>query len=82
MTDKTALFLGSNTTFGLSSLGESFVDYLWQKDGLIGLKDVEVDTFLTHQDSFQKDDSYISRFQNDLKLYQPDALVIELPYLD
>lgn len=82
LTDKTALFLGSNLTYGLSSLGESFVDYLWQKDGLIGIKDVENNTFLTHQDSFQKGDSYIARFQKDLKFYDPEVLVIEISNKD
>lgn len=82
LTEKAVLFLGSNLTYGFNSLGESFVDYLWHKDGLIGIKDVENNTYLTHRDSFQKGDSYIERFQNDLKLEKPDALMIEVANKD
>ena len=38
---KKILFLGSSVTFGFGALGESFVDYLWKKDGIDAIKDAD-----------------------------------------
>lgn len=48
---KKILFLGSSVTFGFGALGESFVDYLWKKDGIDAIKDAENGTTLVDQDT-------------------------------
>lgn len=72
------LFLGSSVTFGFGALGESFVDYLWKKDGLQAIKDAENGTTLVNIDAFVANDSYVARFQADLKDPAPEAVVLQL----
>lgn len=72
------LFLGSSVTFGFGALGESFVDYLWKKDGLRAIKDAENGTTLVNVDAFVANDSYVARFQADLKDPAPEAVVLQL----
>lgn len=72
------LFLGSSVTFGFGALGESFVDYLWKKDGLRAIKDAENGTTLVNVDAFAAGDSYVARFQADLKDPTPEAVVLQL----
>lgn len=72
------LFLGSSVTFGFGALGESFVDYLWKKDGLRAVKDAENGTTLVNVAAFEDGDSYVARFQADLKDPVPEAVVLQL----
>ncbi|MBD5429117.1 SGNH/GDSL hydrolase family protein [Lactobacillus sp.] len=72
------LFLGSSVTFGFGGLGESFVDYLWKKDGLRAIKDSENGTTLVNIDTFKPNDSYVARFQADLSDPAPEAVVLQL----
>lgn len=77
--NKKILFLGSSVTFGFGSLGESFVDYLWKKDGVIAIKDAENGTTLVNQDTYYSGDSYVSRFKEELvSNMKPDAFVLQL----
>lgn len=71
---KKILFLGSSVTFGFGSLGESFVDYLWKRDGVAAIKDAENGTTLVNQD----DNSYVARFNEELNEEAPDMLVLQL----
>lgn len=77
--NKKILFLGSSVTFGFGSLGESFVDYLWKKDGVIAIKDAENGTILVDQDTNYHGDSYVSRFKQELaENVTPEILVLQL----
>lgn len=75
---KKILFLGSSVTFGFGALGESFVDYLWKKDGIDAIKDAENGTTLVDQDTSYHGDSYVARFKEELKEDKPDMLVLQL----
>lgn len=75
---KKILFLGSSVTFGFGALAESFVDYLWKKDGLDAIKDAENGTTLVDQDTSYHGDSYVSRFKEELAEDRPDMLVLQL----
>lgn len=61
------MFLGSSVTFGFGALGESFVDYLWKRDGVVAVKDAENGTTLVDQDTYNPGDSYVARFKEELK---------------
>lgn len=76
--NKKILFLGSSVTLGFGALGESFVDYLWKKDGVMALKDAENGTTLIDQDQNSTGDSYPARFKLDLTEPEFDAFVIQL----
>ena len=75
---KKILFLGSSVTFGFGALGESFVDYLWKKDGIDAIKDAENGTTLVDQDTSYHGDSYVARFKEELTEDKPDMLVLQL----
>lgn len=75
--NKKILFLGSSVTFGFGALGESFVDYLWKKDGIAAIKDAENGTTLVDQDASYHGDSYVARFKENLKT-PIDMLVLQL----
>lgn len=75
--NKKILFLGSSVTFGFGALGESFVDYLWKRDGVAAIKDAENGTTLTDQDTSYHGDSYVARFKENLKT-PIDMLVLQL----
>lgn len=69
--------MGSSVTFGFGSLGESFVDYLWKKDGVLAIKNAENGTTLVDQDI--KGESYVKRFNEELKQKDhPDIFVLQL----
>lgn len=76
--NKKILFLGSSVTFGFGSLGESFVDYLWKRDGVAAIKDAENGTTLVDQDTTYHGDSYVARFKEELNETRPDMLVLQL----
>lgn len=75
---KKILFLGSSVTFGFGALGESFVDFLWKKDGVEAIKDAENGTTLVDQDTFYQGDSYVARFNEELTEEAPELLVLQL----
>lgn len=75
---KRILFLGSSVTFGFGALGESFVDFLWKKDGVEAVKDAEDGTTLVEQDVNYSGDSYVARFKENLHLETPEMLVLQL----
>lgn len=75
---KKILFLGSSVTFGFGALGESFVDFLWKKDGVEAIKDAENGTTLVDQDVSYPGDSYVARFNEELKEDAPQMLVLQL----
>ena len=75
---KRILFLGSSVTFGFGALGESFVDFLWKKDGVEAIKDAENGTTLVEEDVNYPGDSYVARFEENLKLEAPEMLVLQL----
>lgn len=74
--NKKILFLGSSVTLGYGALAESFVDYLWKRDGALVIKDAENGTTLTDDDEY----SYVKRFQENLKNDPegPDVFVLQL----
>lgn len=76
--NKKILFLGSSVTFGFGALGESFVDYLWKKDGVAAVKDAENGTTLVDEDTSNPGDSYVARFNEELNEPKPDLLVLQL----
>lgn len=75
---KKILFLGSSVTFGFGALGESFVDYLWKRDGVAAIKDAENGTTLVDEDTYKPNDSYVARFREELNESQPDVFVLQL----
>ena len=75
---KRIAFLGSSVTFGFGSLGESFVDYLAKRDGIVPLKEAVSGTTLIDQDTFSKNDSYVARLKKIDRNAQLDAFVLQL----
>ncbi len=70
---KTIVFLGSSVTYGASSKGVSFVDYLARRNGFTAVKEAVSGTTLTEDGS----NSYISRLKN-LDISQADLFVCQL----
>ena len=75
---KRIAFLGSSVTFGFGSLGESFVDYLAKRDGIIPIKEAVSGTTLIDQDTFSKNDSYVARLKGVGGHKRLDAFVLQL----
>lgn len=71
---KTVIFLGSSVTFGYSSLGVSFVEYLEKSDGIIPVKEAVSGTTLADI----KSSSYVSRLKTIDKTIKADAFVCQL----
>lgn len=71
---KTVIFLGSSVTEGACSCGESFVDYLEHKDGLVTIKEAVSGTTLVTMD----DSSYIPRMKKIYANSKVDAFVCQL----
>ncbi len=71
---KTIIFLGSSVTEGACSCGESFVDYLEHKDGVIPVKEAVSGTTLVTMD----DTSYIPRMKKIETSIKADAFVCQL----
>lgn len=89
--NKNIFFLGSSVTWGYGALGESFVDYLWKADGIMGTKEAENGTtlagknvWLNEQGSTDADYiSYVASLQANLtddepEKNAPDAFVLQL----
>ena len=71
---KKIIFLGSSVTFGFASLGNSFVEYLAARDGVIPVKEAVNGTTLVTLDS----KSYIPRMEKLDKSIRADAFVCQL----
>ena len=71
---KTVIFLGSSVTFGYGSLGESFVEFLQDEDGIIPVKEAVSGTTLADINK----NSYVNRLKSlDLSL-KADAFICQL----
>ena len=71
---KTVIFLGSSVTYGSASRGESFVEFLEKRDGIIPVKEAVSGTTLVDNGS----DSYIARMKTIDKSAKADAFVCQL----
>ncbi len=71
---KTVIFLGSSVTYGSASRGESFVEFLEKRDGIIPIKEAVSGTTLVDNGS----DSYIARMKTIDKSVKADAFVCQL----
>ena len=60
---KRILFLGSSVTYGSASKGESFVDYMQKKDGILPYKEALSGTTLVDEEVKGKK-SYVTRLKN------------------
>lgn len=74
---KTIIFLGSSVTYGSAAKGESFVDYLTARDGIIAVKEAVSGTLLVDQAVYGKQ-SYITRMKTIPTDIQADAYVCQL----
>jgi lysophospholipase L1-like esterase len=75
--NKTIIFLGSSVTYGSASKGESFVDYMEKRDGIIPVKEAVSGTTLVDQEVWGKK-SYIERMKTIDPTIQADAFVCQL----
>ena len=71
---KHILFLGSSVTEGHAAMGNSFVDYLAAKDGVIAVKEAVSGTTLVTLD----EKSYIPRMMTMDRTLRPDAFICQL----
>jgi lysophospholipase L1-like esterase len=71
---KRICFLGSSVTYGAASMGESFVDFLRKRDGIVATKDAVSGTTLVDQGT----DSYIERLKKLDKNMELDLFVCQL----
>lgn len=72
--NKTIIFLGSSVTYGATSKGESFVDYLEKEDGITAVKEAVSGTTLVDNG----DSSYVSRMKAIDKSIEADAFICQL----
>ncbi len=72
--NKTIIFLGSSVTYGATSKGESFVDYLEKEDGITAVKEAVSGTTLVDNG----DRSYVSRLKAIDKSINADAFICQL----
>ena len=71
---KTIIFLGSSVTAGMNARGESFVDFLAKRDGIVPVKEAVSGTTLVTT----KEKSYIERMKTIDPSIQADAIVCQL----
>lgn len=74
---KTIIFLGSSVTYGSASDGESFVEFMEKRDGIIPVEEAVSGTTLVDETVWGKE-SYIARMKTIDKNIQADALVCQL----
>lgn len=74
---KTVIFLGSSVTYGSAAKGESFVDYMEKRDGMIAVKEAVSGTTLVDETVWGKK-SYIARMKTIDPSIQADAFVCQL----
>lgn len=72
--NKRILFLGSSITYGYSSNGISFVEYLEELEGIVPFKNAISGTTLMEKDK----DSYVSRLKNIDKNSIFDMVIVQL----
>lgn len=77
LTGKKIIFLGSSLTYGSASMGESFVDFMEKRDGIIPYKEALSGTTLVDEDAEGKK-SYIARMMTIDKNFLADAFVCQL----
>ena len=77
LSGKTIIFLGSSVTYGSESKGESFVDYLQKRDGIIPIKQALSGTTLVDEDVRGRA-SYIKRLKTIDKNIKADGFVCQL----
>lgn len=74
---KKIIFLGSSVTYGSASGGESFVEYMEKRDGIIPVKEALSGTTLVDEKVWGKE-SYIARMKTIDTEIKADALVCQL----
>lgn len=74
---KTIIFLGSSVTYGSASGGESFVEFMEKRDGIIPVKEALSGTTLVDEKVWGKE-SYIARMKTIDTEIKADALVCQL----
>ncbi len=74
---KTIIFLGSSVTYGSASGGESFVEYLQVRDGIIPVKEALSGTTLVDEDVRGRQ-SYVRRMKNIDRNIKADCFVCQL----
>lgn len=77
LTGKTIIFLGSSVTYGSAARGESFVDYMEKRDGIIAVKEAVSGTVLVEETVWGKV-SYIERMRTIDPSIRADAFVCQL----
>lgn len=77
LTGKTIIFLGSSVTYGSAAGGESFVDYLTKRDGIIPVEEAVSGTTLVDETVWGKK-SYIERMKTIDPNIHADAFVCQL----
>lgn len=77
LTGKTIIFLGSSVTYGSAARGESFVDYMEKRDGILPVKEAVSGTTLVDQTVWGKK-SYIERMKTIDPNIHADAFVCQL----
>lgn len=74
---KNIIFLGSSVTYGSAAKGESFVDYLVKRDGIVATKEAVSGTLLVDEEVWGKK-SYIERMKSIDTSIDADAFVCQL----
>ena len=74
LTGKTIIFLGSSVTYGASSLGDSFVDYIEYRNNCKAIKEAVSGTTLVDEGAY----SYVSRLNRLNVNEKVDAFVCQL----
>ncbi|MBR1757417.1 MAG: SGNH/GDSL hydrolase family protein [Lachnospiraceae bacterium] len=77
LTGKQIIFLGSSVTYGSAALGESFVDFLEKRDGVIPYKEAVSGTTLVDEEVRGKA-SYIARLKTIDPNFKADAFICQL----
>ena len=77
LTGKTIIFLGSSVTYGSAANGESFVDFMGKRDGIIPVKEAVSGTTLVDESVWGKK-SYIERLKTIDPSIQADAFICQL----
>ena len=74
---KTIIFLGSSVTYGSAAKGESFVDFMVKRDGIVAVKEAVSGTTLVDETVWGKE-SYIARLKTIDPSVNADAFICQL----
>ena len=77
LTGKTIIFLGSSVTYGSAANGESFVEFMEKRDGIIPVEEAVSGTTLVDETVWGKK-SYIERMKTIDPSVQADAFICQL----